>query len=213
MYKAILNNLSIALLTTLPALPSAATDEHREHGAHVHGMAALNVAVEREAVHLELHSPAANIVGFEHAPASTAEHEAVKRAVERLEAGEALFKFTSRAGCRLEDARVDTPLKTAGDHHDGDQDHPGDATHDHRHHDHDGHHTEEDRHHEASGGDAHTDIMAVYHFRCESPARLAGLEVTLFDAFPATQRIRVQYITPEGQGAAELTTATPSLQF
>lgn len=206
MYKAILTRLSIALLTTLPALSAAAAGEHRGHGAHVHGLAALNLAVEGDEVHMELRSPAANMVGFEHPPASAADHEAVRRAMHRLENGEALFRLTAPAGCRLEDTRVDTPLSATGDHHDEAEGTRAGAAHDHHGHDHDGHH-------ETSGDDAHTDITAIYRFHCESPARLAGLEVTLFEAFPATQRLRVQYITAQGQGAADLTAARPALEF
>ncbi len=213
MYKALLTRLSIALLTTLPALAPAGAQEHRGHGAHVHGLAALNVAVEGDEVHMELRSPAANMVGFEHPPASAAEHEAVRRAVHRLGDGEALFRLPAPAGCRLEDTRVDTPLSTTDDHHDGTEGAPAGEGHDHHGHDHDGHHEEEARHQPKSGTDTHTDITAVYRFRCERPARLAGLEVTLFEAFPATQRLRVQYITAEGQGAADLTAARPALDF
>jgi hypothetical protein len=62
--------------------------EHRQHGAHVHGLAILNLALDGQQIRIELHSPAANIVGFEHAPASAVHHAALDQAVARLQDGE-----------------------------------------------------------------------------------------------------------------------------
>ena len=61
--------------------------EHRQHDSHVHGIASMNLALEGDEVHIELDSPAANIVGFEHAPSSKADHAAVDKAVAMLNDG------------------------------------------------------------------------------------------------------------------------------
>jgi hypothetical protein len=45
----------------------------------------------------------------------------------------------------------------------------------------------------------HADLDASYVFRCAQPARLAALEVLLFDAFPRVERIAVQAVLPHGQ--------------
>ena len=97
------------LLTPLTLVsPGAATEEkhdhdqeHHQHDAHVHGIATLNLALEGEEVHIEFHSPAANIVGSEHVPSSEADHAVLNQAVARLKNGDPLFHFNDEAGCRM----------------------------------------------------------------------------------------------------------------
>jgi len=89
--------------------------QHRQHGAHVHGIAALNLALEGQEVHIELDSPAANTVGFEHAPSSEADHSALDKAVATLKDGDRLFRFNAEAGCRMEKAGVTSAL-LSGEH-------------------------------------------------------------------------------------------------
>ena len=106
--------LTTSLLAPLAFVaPGASADEkhehdhdqaHRQHDAHVHGSAALNLALESGEVHIELDSPAANIVGFEHAPSSEGDHAALDKAVATLKNGDQLFHFNSEAGCRMEKA-------------------------------------------------------------------------------------------------------------
>jgi hypothetical protein len=95
--------------------------EHRHHEAHVHGIAALNLALEGEEVHIELDSPAANIVGFEHAPSSEADHAALDKAVATLKNGDELFRFNEEAGCRMEKAMVTSELLEEEHHDHGDK--------------------------------------------------------------------------------------------
>lgn len=160
--------------------------EHRQHGTHVHGIAALNLVLESGEVHIELESPAANIVGFEHTPSSDVDHAALDLAVTRLKDGDQLFRFNSEAGCRMEMAKVRSALLTA------------------EHGEHAGHH-EGDPDHEKHAGETHSDIDAAYHFECAQPGRLGSLAVELFEAFPATQALKVQYVIENRQGATELT--------
>lgn len=46
---------------------------YRALGAHVHGIGELNVAIDGEALLVELISPAMDLVGFEHAPRTEAQ--------------------------------------------------------------------------------------------------------------------------------------------
>ena len=170
-------------------------DEHREHGAHVHGIAALNLALEGSEVHVELDSPAANIVGFEHAPSSEADHAALDKAVATLKDGDRLFRFNEDAGCRMEEARVASELL--------------DEEHEHEGHTKEGH---EDEQHEHEG-ETHSEIEAGYHFECDEPGKLTQLTVELFDAFPGTEKLKVQYVIESKQGAAELTATNHVVQF
>ena len=66
---------TMATLAALAATAPRAEDAHRELGAHVHGIGALNIAVQGAEVAMELHVPGSDIVGFEH-EAETAEDKA-----------------------------------------------------------------------------------------------------------------------------------------
>ena len=164
--------------------------EYRQHDSHVHGIAALNLALEGDEVHIELDSPAANIVGFEHAPSSKADHEALDKAVAMLKDGGKLFKFNASAGCSLEKAHIESALMQEEHEHDK--------------HDHDKHEHEEE---------PHSDIQAVYHFECEKPGKLTQLTVELFEAFPGMEKLNVQYVIENKQGASELTASSHVIKF
>lgn len=165
--------------------------EHRQHGAHVHGIGALNLALEGKEVHIELDSPAANIVGFEHAPSSEADHAALDEAVEKLKAGDQLFSFNAEAGCRMEEVKVSSGLLDEGH-----EEHAAEHEHEHEH-----------------EGETHADIEAVYHFECEVPGELIQLTVELFEAFPATEKLNMQYVIETKQGSKELTATNHIVRF
>jgi len=187
--------------------------EKRQHDAHVHGIAALNLALEGEEVHVELDSPAANIVGFEHAPSSEADHAALDKAVATLKDGDQLFRFNSEAGCRMEKAQVTSALldedhdEHADDHGHEEKNAHGDAEHQHEEQGH------EEHGHEEHEDETHSDIDAAYHFECDQPAKLKQLTVELFEAFPGMEELKVQYVIESEQGAAELTPADHVVKF
>jgi len=184
--------------------------EHRQHGAHVHGIAMLNLALEGDDVHIELDSPAANIVGFEHAPSSDADHAALDKAVATLRKGNQLFRFNEEASCRMEKSMVESELLDAGHPAHGEEhaDHHGHEQHGHKEHEHDQH-----GHETHQGEQAHSDIVAVYHFECDQPGKLTQLAVELFEAFPATEQLKVQYVIESRQGAQNLTPKSHVVKF
>jgi hypothetical protein len=60
--------LRMAILCVVTAILLTATHSSaatRQHGAHVHGIGALNIAQENNELFIELTTPAANIVGFD----------------------------------------------------------------------------------------------------------------------------------------------------
>lgn len=203
--------LTSALFTPLVLIgPGASAEdehhhaEHRQHEAHVHGIAALNLVLEGNEVWVELDSPAANIVGFEHAPSSADDHAALDRAVATLHDGDRLFVFNDEAGCRMETATVTSEL--LDEEREGHAEGKGGAHGQGEGHDH-GEHTGE---HE---GEAHSDIEAAYHFECDAPDKLTALTVELFEAFSGMEKIKVQYVIESKQGAAELTAKDQVVQF
>ena len=183
--------LFTATLGFAVAFPALAGDDHhagyREHGAHVHGTGDLNVAVDGGTLLIELHGPAANIVGFEHPPRDAGELQAVADARAKLADPSQTFLPNPEADCVL--ATHEVFMELAGDAaHDSDHDH-----------DHD------------QDGEVHSDAGVAYSFDCAAPDRLESLQVVLFRSFPATEKLRVQLITPDSQRAAELTPDDASL--
>ncbi|MDJ0683682.1 MAG: DUF2796 domain-containing protein [Alphaproteobacteria bacterium] len=188
----------------------AAGASDREHGAHVHGVATLNVAVEGDTVEMALTAPGADIVGFEYTPKTAEEKAAVKDAATFLEDASGLFAFPPEAGCQMQEARVDSAL--LGPDHD----------HDHKHedHDHDAHgekadghaeHSHDDHDHHAHGDEPHAEFQALYRFQCTDPDRLDFIDVKLFERFPTIEELDVQAISNSGQSARELTPSSARL--
>jgi hypothetical protein len=159
---------------------------HDSLGAHEHGVASLNVALDGQTLELQLESPAMNLVGFEHAAKSDADKAKVAAAKAELEQPLSLFALAP-GDCKATQVELESPLF-------------GDAGHDdHDHHDHEGEHSE---------------IHAHYRFDCARANDLKQLDLAeLFKRFPATEKIQVQLIGPSGQQGVELTPAQPRLNF
>ena len=178
----------------------AADEHHREHGSHTHGLAQLNIALEANTLVIELGSPAANIVGFEHQPRTDEEHKQVDAAMKRLHEPVSLFIINPEAGCKPGQVHIDSEFK-ADDHHHEDKhdDHKSHADH------HEGKHDDHDKH----AAEVHSDIEAQYEWHCASAGNLTRIDVRLFQRFPHTESITVQYIGDGGQKAANLTRNNP----
>lgn len=84
-----------------------------QHAAHQHGVARLTIAVAEQALSIELDSPAANILGFEHAASSDADKKTLSDAVTTLKNASALFSMPVKAGCELQEANVESALLQA----------------------------------------------------------------------------------------------------
>ena len=184
--------LPFALLPLAAA--HAAHDEHEHHdehaslAAHEHGAAQLNVALEGQRLELALESPAMNLVGFEHAAVSSSDKAAVAHAQQHLQTPLALFGITAAAGCAITSHALHSPLFEA--------------------------HAEEHAEHGKEQEAEHSDIDANYVLTCSQPQALSAIDLSeLFKRFPATDKIQVQLIGPNGQQGAELSAAQPRLSF
>ena len=171
-----LQTVCIAFALMVSAV-SAAAAEQRRHDAHQHGGGRIDVAVEGGLLSVVLEVPAVNLVGFEHAPRGDEQKARVARAVADLEDGLALLGPSPAAECRQQQVEIESALLNAEDH--------GGADHDHE-------------------GAAHADFEVIWQFECERPARLHSLDLTLFERFPGTGHLRLQWISESGQGAARL---------
>ncbi|MGY8828827.1 MAG: DUF2796 domain-containing protein [Pseudomonadales bacterium] len=167
--------------------------DHAEHGsldAHEHGAAQLNVVLDGKVLELQLESPAMNLVGFEHAAKSDADKAKVAAARSQLEQPQPLFGLNA-GDCKISNQELESPL--FAEHAD---------SHEHEH------------EHEKPHDSEHSEIHAHYTLDCQKPEELKQLNLgELFKRFPATEKIQVQLIGPNGQQGMELTPAQPTLSF
>lgn len=110
------------LLSLMLVAPAAMAHDHRHHGAHVHGQANVDLAVDGPVLELALTAPGLGILDFERAPASEAERAALAKALGIFKAG-TWVATPAAAGCRREDAQgsaegfsAAVPAPTDGEH-------------------------------------------------------------------------------------------------
>lgn len=210
--------LSLAALAT-----TAQAETERQLGAHAHGAAQLTLAAENQTLAVSLDTPAYNLVGFEQAPASDAQHDQVASALAVLARADAVLDLPASAQCTLTAQAVDADtwsgIEAHGDHHDEHEDDHHDE-HEEEHHDehvdehHDDNGHEEDHHDDHSHDQeesTHSDVLAEWTYRCENPDALRTVEVSAFEHFPNLTDLQVQYIGDGWQGGAQLTPANSRL--
>jgi hypothetical protein len=89
----------LALGLTCVAGSPAIADEFRSRGVHEHGSATVDVAIQDSTLDIALHSPAINVVGFEHAPRTVEERAALARANRVFGSPQGLFLMPASAAC------------------------------------------------------------------------------------------------------------------
>ena len=117
----------------------------RELGAHEHGSAALNVALDGNMLFIELESPWNNIVGFEHAPNTEEQKALVEDSLALLDKPMELFEFAG-TDCVVSEVSVESTL-SAEMHEEHDEHHEEHEEHEEHHDDHEKH-EEHDEHHD-----------------------------------------------------------------
>lgn len=173
-------SLVISLLFTANvSLARTDSHEHREHGAHEHGVAVLTLALADHDLAVEFESPAANLLGFEHAASSDKDRQAVAQAAQRLRAPLTFLSLPSAAQCSVTKTTVESELLGSAT----------DAT----------HHDHKDEH------EGHADLTAKYQLQCKVPQALDIVDVQLFDTFKGIEKINAQWLTANGQSAKVLT--------
>ncbi len=194
---------------------------HQEE-AHVHGIGRLNVALEGNQLAIELISPAANIVGFEHEPENKAQEKAISDATSVLKDAAQVFALAPEAGCQL--AKVDVATAMLDEEHHEEKhetESQGQRSHGHEEHDHEHH---EEKHetksqeqgshgHEEHDEERHSEFHVTYEFQCLKPAELKFVDVLLFQRFPGTEELEAQVIGPDRQMARELTPDSARITF
>ncbi len=175
--KSTIQYLAVFFLLSVSAI---AKTENQE--AHVHGLATLTLALENEILEIQLESPAANLIGFEHKASSPEEKQTIKHAKTLLLSPAFSFNGTN---CKPEQATVDIS-EVMGNAHD-------------HHHDHDHYHHSEDH-----SDSSHSEITASYQFSCKDGKKLHSISVALFKQFPGIEKIKTVWITETRQGSEML---------
>ena len=187
----------LSIVASLWVLTCAAA---AQQSAHVHGTAAINLAIEGEELEIEFVSPAGNIVGFEHEAVTPGERQAIRDAIEQLKEGHALFDLPHAASCSLHVADVKHGHQEEEDPTDG-RGHGAEGD------DHDGHgHTEE------KADSTHSEFHAHYHYECDG-SPITEIGVRLFEHWPRIEEIRVQALTPTGQFGAVTKAKDPVIRL
>ena len=182
-------------------ISSQAFGQHARHGAHLHGVAELTVALEENAIEMMFTAPAASVVGFESEAASSEQVKAVEDARLVLRDPFRLVTFVGKK-CDLIQAVVDLTAISSSqkDEHD---DH--DEGHDDHEEGHDDHEEGHDDHDSADGEESHSDIIAKYEFECSSDGQLKKLEFGPDELLFGLDKVNVMWVSESGQGAAEVT--------
>lgn len=183
----------IAVVASLVAT-QVVSQEHRELGAHEHGVGQLDIAVEGSRLWMELHAPGADIVGFEHGAGTAEDRAAVANAVALLARPLDLFLLPASAECSV----VEAMAEIEADLHDEDEEH--DDSHDHS----------EAEAHEA-GDMGHTEFHAVYILTCANPSAIDRIEFAYFATFPNARELELQILTENGAEAFEIERNAPVL--
>ncbi len=178
----------------------------QEHAAHEHGAARLDVAIDGGTVTLMLESSMDSLAGFEHHASSEKDKTTLKTLREKLNDAGKIFVLSSAADCRLQSAKVESPLfeETGAAHEDHDE-HHAEKSQDEK------HHEDADKHeHER---ETHSDLEGEFVFQCSAPDKLEALTVNLFDIAANLQDLDVSVAGPRGQKGAELGSRQRTMAF
>lgn len=181
--------LHMALSGSLVAITVSAESGH--HGAHVHGVAELQLALENQDLEISFTSPAMSVLGFEHKATNAAQRAAVGEARNRLRDAASLFKFTGTT-CELHSTTIDIPSATESES---------------------GHHSKHEQHASHKEESSHSDVNAHYEFECADGERLKSLRIGGTELPFGLEKINAMWVMASTQGAAILTAKKQSIQF
>jgi|1_EtaG_2_1085319.scaffolds.fasta_scaffold00001_350 hypothetical protein len=172
---------AILAATILTAGSTFASDNP---GAHQHGHAELQLAIDGNQIDLIFTSPAYNLLGFEHRARTEKQKALVTETTNWL--GETPLVDTAEAGCEVMNAVV---------HHQA-----GGDDHGHEH----GHaHDHEDKH-EDEKSSTHSDFEVTQTLNCSGLDASEELSTPLTARFPEIEHLNVEWVWSGGQGSGLL---------
>jgi Protein of unknown function (DUF2796) len=175
MFRKLFCCAAVAALVVTPSITIA-----HELGAHVHGVANLEIAVDQNTLTLDLSSPLDNLIGFEHQPRTAQQKAAVRTMADNFNKAEQYFVPSPEAGCMLQSAKLDSPALI------------------------------KNKSAKSENGDrVHADLDGEFVFACKQTDKLHDLEVKLFASYPNLHKLNVEIAALRTQAAATLTSAQP----
>lgn len=178
-------NLVIALIGVSTAAVSQAET------AHQHGVADLNIAISKNDLVIELHTPADNVLGFEFMPKTDQQKQTLSHSISLLKQPGLLFDIPKQAQCDLKKTQIDNPFEPEKSDEN-----------DHKKHDqHDEHET-------------HTEFEIQYSYHCQQPRYLTALKTNgLFKSFSNFVTLKVQWLSDTQQSATTVTKEATTVSF
>ena len=193
----------------------ALAEDKRGADAHQHGHGALYVALEGETLAIELETPGADILGFEHAAKAAEDKATVEKARKILSNPATLFGLPGAAGCTVTDAEIEIGAdEEHADNHGDDHGHDEHSDEDHDKHADDEHGHDEHHDDHADEETSHSEVHVQYTLTCGAPSKITGLDLTeFFAAFPNAEELDAAILTDDGQASGEITADSPKLTF
>ncbi|MET4025571.1 hypothetical protein ABIE59_001095 [Marinobacter sp. MBR-99] len=180
--RASARSTTLLLSLSLAVWPVLASDNP---GAHQHGHADLQMAIDNERVDLLLLSPAYNLIGFEHKPRTDEQRQRLND-TEQWASGTAMIN-TMAGNCTLVSSAMHVGWnETKDDDHKHDHGHSHNHSHDHDH------------------NSGHADIEITQTLACPNLSASTQFETGLMARFPELENLNVQWVGPQGQGATRL---------
>lgn len=161
---------------------------HAHAHAHVHGNILLGVALDGATVTVNIDTPLESLIGFEHAPRSTAEKQLASRWANMLKQSTRLIRLNAEAGCALQEVALDAPALGLG---------VSSTANPTNHRDH----------------DDHADLEGYWVFHCAHPQALQQLDLGFFEQSPHAHKIEIQLITAKKQSKLRLVRPQSRLQL
>lgn len=163
---------------SLPATTYAADNP----GAHEHGHARLQIAVENNSIDLMFTSPAFNLAGFEHEARTDEERNRLAEIKQWLNTTPLVN--TDAANCRITAATAEL----GGEDTEKDQGH--------------GHHDDHDEHHQEA---THREYDVSQQLACNGTGASREFTSALMEEFDNLEELTVEWVNQSGQGSALLT--------
>ncbi|WP_200870123.1 ZrgA family zinc uptake protein [Catenovulum agarivorans] len=192
-----------------------------QYDAHIHGVAEISIVMEGKELHMQLHSPADTLVGFEHKAQTQQQKQAVQTVDRYLNTVNKIVEFTGNK-CNAVEIEVDVTALLPEEHGHDEHEHEHDKhahEHDKHTHEHDEHEHKHDKHeheHEHDGherSDTHIEITANYQFLCDDITEISAIQIKLFEQFPALEKVQAIWIGPNGQNAQMLSKNDNSIKL
>ena len=186
-----------ALLLVVTTVTWAQQSSHRQHDAHVHGHAAVNIAVSGKDLQLELSSPAMNLLGFGHRAESAQDKKILHDTVAFLRQTGLWIGLDRTTGCQLAHFDIKSEQLDVDEHE--------------KH----GHHESLEKHEEHKFSESqHSDFEVMAEFDCQNGKAINRIDLSgLFNRFAGFDEIEVQWITDQSQSATELNHRQPIIQL